>query len=39
MIHHDGGQQIIRTFERNGVVLYTEALRNIDPLWKAKAVI
>lgn len=39
MIRHDGGQQVIKTFERNGAVLYTEAPQNINPLWKAKSVV
>ena len=36
MIKEDGGQKVVREFQKNGIDLYTRAPLRVDPLERVK---
>ena len=39
MIQKDGGQKVIKEFQKSGVDLYSEAPEGVDPLGKVSALL
>lgn len=39
MVRKDGGQQVIKTFQKDGKVLYVEAPHDVDPLAKTNGIV